>query len=193
MECDLIDPAHIHVAQNDLPEGTQKLFLKEEMPTSHQVIIIRHYSLPNSSGKVCKRVPHFMPKRKYLVNYRNLRFYLKEGLVVEKIHRVLQFNQSPWLAPYISKSQDIRAKAQNDFEKDRAKRYNNEIYVKPVKNKRKKNRYRLGNNPQKCKNLIEKPNLRDFEFFQISFPRWIYAKLKPKSTSHSMLASVFSN
>ena len=79
-----------------------------------------------------------MPKRKYVVHYRNLRFYKEEGLVVYKMHRGLQFNQSSWLAPSFLKDQDIRAKAQKDLENDQAKHYNNARYGKTCENQKKR-------------------------------------------------------
>ena len=35
-----------------------------------------------------------------------------------EIHRVLQFDESPWLAKYINFNPEKRKKAKNDFKKD---------------------------------------------------------------------------
>ena len=35
-----------------------------------------------------------------------------------RVHRVLVFQQSPWLKPYIAFSAEKRKQAKNDFEKD---------------------------------------------------------------------------
>ena len=43
---------------------------------------------------------------------------LNHGLVLRKVHRVIEFNQNAWLKPYIDMNTDLRAKAKNDFEKD---------------------------------------------------------------------------
>ena len=49
-------------------------------------------------GTVKKFLHKFIDKEKYVFRYENLQFYLRLGL---KVHRVLEFNQSQLLNPYI--------------------------------------------------------------------------------------------
>ena len=74
-----------------------------------------------------KLVPNLQPKIRYVLHYRNLQLYLKLGMKLEKVHKVLSFHQTPWMAPYIMKNTQLRTAAKNDFEKDFFKLMNNVV------------------------------------------------------------------
>ena len=40
---------------------------------------------------------NFFDKEKYVIHYENLKFYLRLGLELKKIHHALEINQSQWL------------------------------------------------------------------------------------------------
>ena len=46
-------------------------------------------------------MPNFFDEEKYVLHYENLELYLRLGLKLKKKHRILEFNQSQWLRPYI--------------------------------------------------------------------------------------------
>jgi len=55
-------------------------------------------------------------KKRYVIHHRNLQQCIHHGLRVTKIHRVLQFAQSPWLRDYIQLNIYFRTRANNNFE-----------------------------------------------------------------------------
>ena len=69
------------------------------MLSEYQLKIADLYNIPISS--VEKLVPNVFNKERYVLHYENLQLYLRLGLKPQKIHRVLEFNQSQWLRPYI--------------------------------------------------------------------------------------------
>ena len=69
-------------------------------------------------NKCNKLVCNFYDKKNYVVYIKTLKQALMDGLKLKKVHKALQFNQKPWLKPYIETNTELRKKAENDFEKD---------------------------------------------------------------------------
>ena len=72
-------------------------------------------------------------KKKSLVHYRMLKFYVRHGMIVDKIPEIIYFKQSKLLEKYLTISTQKRNKAKTDFEKDFYKTLNNAFYGKKRK------------------------------------------------------------
>ena len=70
------------------------------------------------SDKCKKLVWNWYDKENYVVHIRSLKQALNHGLILKKVHRVIQFNQEAWLKPYIDMNTELRKRAKNYFEKD---------------------------------------------------------------------------
>ena len=55
--------------------------------------------------------------KNYIVHIRSLKQALNHGLILKKVHRVIQFNQKAWLKAYIDMNTGLRKQEKNDFEK----------------------------------------------------------------------------
>ena len=68
-------------------------------------------------GGVSKLVPNVRDKKKYVVHYRNLQLYLSLGMKLNKVHRILKFEQSNWLKEYIDFNTERKKNSRNSFER----------------------------------------------------------------------------
>ena len=64
-----------------------------------------------SSGNVHKLIPTLNDKGKYVLHEENLKLYLSLGLKLKGLHRVLLFDEKPWLKEYIDFNTEKRKEA----------------------------------------------------------------------------------
>ncbi|UYV70201.1 hypothetical protein LAZ67_7002162 [Cordylochernes scorpioides] len=157
---DLCYPEHLHDSHNDFPLAPERLQIVESMLSDFQK------SLPHSIASSIKLCPIFFPKSSYTVHYRTLKFYLSQGLILTKIHKILSFNQSPWLKPYIDFNTDQRKQAKSEFEKSFWKLLNNSVYGKTIENLRKRVRVEVVTEPERAAKLMAKPTLDSFHIIE---------------------------
>ena len=112
-----------------------------------------------------KLICSFLPKRHYVVHYKNLKQYLQEGMILKKVHRGIKFYQSPWMEPYIRKNTDLRKSASNAFEKDFFKLMNNSVFGKTIENVRKRQNVILVDNRKLALKLSSKPKFERVTIF----------------------------
>ena len=91
---------------------------------------------PDNYTPTKKLICDWSDKKNYLVHYRMLKFYIRHGMVVDKVHVVISFKQSKWLEKYINFNTQKRNQAVNDFEKDFYKLLNNAFCGKTMENVR---------------------------------------------------------
>ena len=141
LEVDLEYPKELHDLHNDYPLGSEKVKVTDNMLSGYCKKIQKKFNI--STGLVHKLIPTLCDKEKYVLHYRNLQLYLDLGLKLKKVHRVLEFNQSPWLKQYIDFNTQKRTQAKNSFEKDFFKLMNNSVFGKTMENIRKRVDVRL--------------------------------------------------
>ena len=52
---------------------------------------------------------------------------------LKKVHQVIEFDQEPWMEPYIRMNTEFRKQAKSDFKTDFYKLMNNSVFGKPEK------------------------------------------------------------
>ena len=83
-----------------------------------------------------KLLSTFYHRKKYVVHLENLQYYLKKGLILTKIHRIVKFKQKAFLKKFIEKVTYLRSKAKNDFELRLFKLFANSTFGKFIENVR---------------------------------------------------------
>ena len=123
---------------------------------------------PKTYNQTKKLICDWSDKKKFLIHYRVLNFFVRHGMIVEKFHTVISFKQSKLLEKYISFNTQKRNKAEDDFEKDFSKLLSNAFYGKTMENVKnrlkikliRKNHYReiIKQQPKLTFNGIQKSN-----------------------------------
>ena len=138
LEVDLSYPKELHDLHNDLPFMCTKMRI----------------------NGVEKLIPNLYYKRKYIVHIRSLKQALDHGLVLERIHRCIEFKQSPWMKEYIDFNTKLRTAARNDFEKDFYKLINNSVFGKTMENIQRHRNIKLVNNKDDYLKMVMRPNFK---------------------------------
>ncbi|GBB90497.1 hypothetical protein RclHR1_17490003 [Rhizophagus clarus] len=102
LEVDLEVPVHLHNYFADYPLAPKKQIVPENWLSPYNAKLVQDKEV--EGGKYVtgeKLVQTFYPKKNYVVHYRALQLYMRQGLKVTKIHSALKFKQSPWMKEYM--------------------------------------------------------------------------------------------
>ena len=143
LEVDDKYPKNLHGLHEDLP------FLPERMKI----------------GKCRKLACNLHDNRNYVVHIRSLKQAFNHGLILKKVHRVIQFYQEAWPKPYIDINTEYRKNAKNDFEKDSFKLINNAVFGKTMENVRKHKDIKLVTTDERINQLVLEPNYHTTKWF----------------------------
>ena len=130
--------------------------------------------LPNREkiNKAEKLVTTIEDKEKYVLHIAALKQALNHGLVLEKLHRVIEFRQEVWLKPYIDMNTKLRTEAKDDFEKDFFKLLNNSVFGKTMENVRNHRDIKLVTTNERRKAILDISKTLIYKFW--------YDCIKPK-------------
>ena len=106
IEADLDNPHDLHDKLSELP-----------LLLSHEEI-----------NKETKLLGTLNDKKKYVINSENLKFAIRQGIKLTKIHRILKFKQKRYLRRYVMLNSKLRKNATSKFEKNLRKAQNNIIF-----------------------------------------------------------------
>ena len=159
LEVDLEYPKELHDTHNDYPLAPEKMEIKNHMLSDY----CKQFDVKVEG--FLKLVRNLPSKNNYVLHYKNLKQYIDLGLKITKVHRALEFNQSPWLKIYIDLNTEKRKIAKSDFEKDFFKLMNNSVYGKTIENLRKRVNVSLITDADKLLKHSSKPTFVSCKIF----------------------------
>ena len=107
-----------------------------------------------------KLVPNLRDKKSYVIHIQALNQALQHGLRLDRIHRAIEFDQSPWLKTYTDFNTQLRTAVTNDFEKDFFKLMNNSVFGTLMENIKKHRNIKLVTTEEKYLCTVMKPNFK---------------------------------
>ena len=158
---DLKYPNELHDKHNDYPLAPERM--KGEYSPLMKGLAEQHNCKEDESEKL---IPNLYDKKNYGVHYRLLKYYLKQGMILEKVHYIISFKQSAWLKPYIDFNTQMRAAAKTEFEVGFFKKFINVIYGKSCENIRDRKDIKLCTTADQAQKLFNKPKYKDHIIFK---------------------------
>ena len=115
----------------------EKLKVSEKILAPFQLQIKKEHGIEIGTTK--KLIPNLYPKKNYVVHYRKLKYYLSKRWILTKVHKILEFKQSPWMKPCNEFNTERRKEATNEADKNLFTLLNNAVYGKTMENMKKTN------------------------------------------------------
>ena len=130
IECDLEYPIEIHDFFTDYPPAIDHMDINFDILSPYSKNIYKELYNRNKRQSVKKLVGNLITKKNYICHYRNLQYFLKIGMKISKINRILEFKQKPWLKNYVLQNIQARKNANSKFNKKYFKTKVNSLYGK---------------------------------------------------------------
>ena len=163
LEVDLSYPKELHDAHNEYPYCCEHATLRDDLLSPHAKHIAEKHEL--TIGKSSKLISSLTDKTRYVIHEINLKQAVDAGLKLTKIHRVVEFNQRPWMKDFIDFNINKRKESKNEFEKGFFKIMCTATYGRTLMNLRKRQNISLINDATKLNDFVKKPNFISSKIF----------------------------
>ena len=165
VECDLTYPENLHDMHNDFPLAAEKMMVQTSDWSSYMHKLATENGIDANFRGAEKLIPHLGPRKHYVTHYLNLSYYIKQGMKLEKIHRILTFTQSAFMRPYIDFCTNLREKTNNEFQSNLFKLFSNACYGKLLQNPSHNVNMKLVTTSHQFHKLSRKPNFKSMTIY----------------------------
>ena len=165
LEVDLLYPPTVQDKSEDLPFAPEAGKVDSDCLTEFQKQL---YDELYPNKQYCgfpKLLLTHGEKKNYVVHGMLLKFYLSQGMVLQKVHNALQFRQEPFFREYITFNSIQRQLATSKFSKDFYKLKNNSLFGKTMENMLKRLNFKLVTNAHDLMKMTTKPSFQRSKTF----------------------------
>ena len=152
-------PNELHDLHADLPLLPERLEIDEQMFTE---FMKEMWPVEDKKGGV-RLTPNLYDKKNYVIHYKQLKFAIRHGFILTKVHRILSFEQHSWLKSYIEFNTEKRKEAANEKNKFGVLLYklaNNVIFGKSMENLRDRMKVRIACDKHMARKLVAKSSFK---------------------------------
>jgi hypothetical protein len=155
LEVDLDYPREIHDSHSAIPlcPEHRRISPEEWSPAAIKLAALCKVKVRQGAEKL---IATLYNRKNYVIHYVTLQLYLKLGMKIRRIHRIISFDQSPWAAPYIRFNTIKRQQATNTFESSLYKYFCNSLFGQLLRNEFKNTDYKLVHSPEYFRQLAAK-------------------------------------
>ena len=159
LEADIHYPESLHLSHDEFPMAPERknITYSDLSPYSKECLQLfkgKSQMLRYTSEKLCGTLG---TKTKYIVHYRNLALYLRHGLQLGKVHRVIGFRQKPFVKKFIERMTLKRAQAKTPFMSSVAKLQMNSVFGTFLLDRRKHMKVKFATSKKLCEKYMSDP------------------------------------
>ena len=177
LEVDLDYPEELHDKHCQYPLAPEKVAIKPNQWSDYMQTVCDKLGMKKKSAGE-KLVATLYDKKHYILHYYTLQLYLRLGMKLVKVHRVVSFKQKRFMKKYIHLNIEKRKNATSSFDVALYKLYNNSVFGKCMYNVFKQTNYQLVSQKNVFQRLAAKPT---FNSCQVIHDRLVGVQMKPNT------------
>ena len=188
LEVDLHYPEHLHKLHNDLPLAPEKMdIFYNDLSEYSKECLDNIYKGNPKRYHAQKLAGTFRDKKNYFTHIKNLKYYLDQGLIVTKIHRIIEFEQEDFMTEFIDYSAEKRKKSKSAFKCRVAKLIANATYGRFIMNVRNHMEVKILSRGSTIEKYMGNPRFKSMRFLNDDLVAIFLKKKKVTLDKHWMV------
>ena len=163
IKCDLKIPHSVHDFLSDMPPCPEKIFIKAEESSIYQNTLVELYKdhIKNPFDKEFLLL-NLYDKKGYSCYHKNLQYYCKLGVVIERIIQVICFTEKTVFKSYVDKNIALRNSSNSKAKKNVYKLILNSFYRSLAMRKELHKQIYICTNEARASQIVNKPYFESF-------------------------------